>query len=395
VTSAWLASHGVSVSDWSQVRVYNLGQEIPVYQGADYIEFYGVPPAGEYSKYTRNNVYWLTTSGGSGSPLRMGTVDGTPGTGTVAGTHVFTVHSEEDKEYLGEAPGPESLDRWVNGTFALGSGAGGGPVNYPVTLPGVGGSRTGQVTVLLCGLTTLDHEVEIAFNDVSLGTYQWSGFEFYEMSFSDVAVADGQNTLTVTCLSGTDPDNPDGVALDWVEVAYPRKYGASTNLLKFAHGAGYQYQIGNFTGNSVEAYDITTPTDVKRVANVQVTGTNPYTLTMEPVTGTGERTYLTLASTAVKTPVSITQDVAGNLSSTSNGADYILITHRDLGWDAGGNAYPWLTNLRAQREAQGLRVKVVDVEDIYDEFSYGIAAPQGIKDFLSYTYQNWAPPAPQ
>ena len=29
-------------------------------------------------------------------------------------THVFTVHTEEDKEYLGEAPGAESLDRWVS-----------------------------------------------------------------------------------------------------------------------------------------------------------------------------------------------------------------------------------------------------------------------------------------
>jgi hypothetical protein len=93
--------------------------------------------------------------------------------------------------------------------------------------------------------------------------------------------------------------------------------------------------------------------------------------------------------------VSITKDIAGNLSGTSNGADYILITHRDLGWDGGGSAQPWLTNLKAHRESQGLRVKVVDVEDIYDEFSYGITSPQGIKDFLSYTYQNWTSPAPQ
>jgi hypothetical protein len=395
LTSAWLSSQGVSVSDWSQVRVYHLGQEIPVYQGADYVEFYGVPPTEGYSKYTRNNVYWLTTSGGSGSPLRMTTIDGTPGAATIPTTHVFTVHMEEDKEYLGEAPGAESLDRWVHGSFALGSGAGGGPLDYPVTLPGVGGTQSGQVTVLLCGLTTLAHDVEIAFNGVSLGTYQWSGFEFYEVSIADVALVDGVNTLTLTCLSGTDPVNPDGVALDWVEVAYPRKYEASGNLLKLTHNAGYRYQVGNFTGNIIQAYDITTPTDVKRISNLLVTGTNPYTLTMEPRSGTGERTYIALSSTAVKTPVSITRDVAGNLSGTSNGADYILITHRDLGWDGGGSAYPWLTNLKSHREAQGLRVKVVDVEDIYDEFSYGIVSPQGIKDFLSYAYQSWVSPAPQ
>jgi hypothetical protein len=395
LTSAWLTAQGVSVSDWSQVRVYCLGQEIPIYQGADYIEFYGTPPTEEFSKYTRNNVYWLTTSEGAGSPLRMRTIDGIPGAGTIPTTHVFTVHGEEDKEYLGEAPGAESLDRWVYGTFALGSGAGGGPTDYPVTLPGVGGTQLGQVTVLMCGLTTLDHDVEIALNGVSLGTYQWSGFEFYEVSFNDLPLVDGANTIRLTCLSGTDPVNPDGVALDWVEVAYPRKYEANGNVLKLTHNAGYRYHIENFTSNTIQAYDITTPTDVKRISNLQVTGTNPYTLTMGPMSGSGERTYIALSSTAAKTPVSITKDIAGNLSGTTNGADYILITHRNLGWDGGGSAQPWLTNLKAHREAQGLRVKVVNVEDIYDEFSYGVLSPQGIKDFLSYTYQNWMSPAPQ
>jgi hypothetical protein len=328
--------------------------------------------------------------------LRMGTIDGTPGTATIPSTHVFTVHTEEDVEYWGGTPGAESLDRWVSSALTLGPGSeGGGPVDYPVTLPGVGGSQLGQVTVLLFGLSTLEHDVQIAVNGISLGTYQWSGFEFYEVSINDVALIDGANTLTLTCLSGADPENPDSVILDWVEVAYPRKYEANGNALKLTHNAGYRYQVGSFTGNTIQAYDITAPTDVKRVTNVQVTGSNPYTLTMEPRSGTGERTYLTLSSTAVKTPVSITKDVAGNLSGTGNGADYILITHRDLGWDGGGSAHPWLANLKAHREAQGLRVKVVDVEDIYDEFSYGIVSPQGIKDFLSYTYQNWVSPAPQ
>jgi hypothetical protein len=49
----------------------------------------------------------------------------------------------------------------------------------------------------------------------------------------------------------------------------------------------------------------------------------------------------------------------------------------------------------ALREDQGLRVKVADIEDIYDEFSYGIKSPQALKDFLSYAYSNWSPPAPQ
>jgi hypothetical protein len=47
------------------------------------------------------------------------------------------------------------------------------------------------------------------------------------------------------------------------------------------------------------------------------------------------------------------------------------------------------------REDQGLTVKVVNVTDIFDEFSYGTPTPVAIRDFLSYAYSNWSSPAPQ
>ena len=41
-----------------------------------------------------------------------------------------------------------------------------------------------------------------------------------------------------------------------------------------------------------------------------------------------------------------------------------------------------LEGLKALRESQGLRVTIVDVEDIYDEFSYGNKRPEAIKEYL-------------
>jgi hypothetical protein len=38
---------------------------------------------------------------------------------------------------------------------------------------------------------------------------------------------------------------------------------------------------------------------------------------------------------------------------------------------------------------------VVDVQDVFDEFSYGIEAPEAILDFLAHAYTSWSPPAPQ
>jgi hypothetical protein len=38
---------------------------------------------------------------------------------------------------------------------------------------------------------------------------------------------------------------------------------------------------------------------------------------------------------------------------------------------------------------------VVDVADIFDEFSYGVTTPAAIKDFLAYAYESWSAPAVQ
>jgi hypothetical protein len=161
---------------------------------------------------------------------------------------------------------------------------------------------------------------------------------------------------------------------------------------------GYRYQVSKFSGIDLLAFDITSPENVEQVVDFQTIYTGghvPYTLDFEPESGSGERTYLVLTSGQVLTPVAIIEDEYGNLADPATGSDYILITHRDLGWDVNGDPHQWLSDLTALRQAQGLRVKVVDVEDIFDEFSYGIEAPEAILDFLTYAYTSWTPPAPQ
>ena len=198
------------------------------------------------------------------------------------------------------------------------------------------------------------------------------------------------NTVTLQCLTGVD-----AIAVDWFEVTYPRSFEADNNVLRFTYETGYRFQVSGFSTDTITAFDITAPGDVERVTNFETTGSGPYTLDFEPESAPGERTYLVLTSDQVKTPAGIIEDVYGNLANPAIGADYILITHRDIGWDVSGNAYPWLNDLAALRQAQGLRVKVVDVEDVFDEFSYGIESPEAIRDFIAYAYTSWTPPAPQ
>lgn len=70
----------------------------------------------------------------------------------------------------------------------------------------------------------------------------------------------------------------------------------------------------------------------------------------------------------------------------ANGADFILITPEEFA--------PSLFPLCQLRKNQGHRIKCVTVEDIYNEFNYGIFHPSAIKTFLQHAYDNWTPPSP-
>jgi hypothetical protein len=404
LTRDYLAANGVDVNamDLSQIRIYNLGAEVALHvvdqnadetlDATDYIEFYGQAVATPYAKYARDNVYWLLTGAGTGSAKRMVEIDGTPAGGPVAATYTDTVHYEVDQYYVGLAPGDDSLDRWfldvVRGSALTGT-PDPVPVDFSVKLPGVAGQ--GRLTISMWGFYDTYHEVEILVNGAFANIANWSGISFHEVTLDGINLIEGDNLITLICHRDMDI-----VIVDWVDVTYPRMFQASGNTLKLSHDGGFRYQINDFGTHALRVFDITDANDVSRVANVAISGSNPYTLEFEPpVDPAATATYLVLDADATMIPVGLIEDTAANLADSANGADYILITHRDLGWDVNGDVYGWLNDLVTLRESQGLRVKVVDVTDIFDEFSYGMTSADAIRDFLTYAYLNWQPPAPR
>ncbi|MBE0684906.1 MAG: hypothetical protein IH585_02790, partial [Anaerolineaceae bacterium] len=54
-----------------------------------------------------------------------------------------------------------------------------------------------------------------------------------------------------------------------------------------------------------------------------------------------------------------------------------------------------LQSLVDYRSSQGNKVRLVDLQDVYNQFNYGISHPIAIKNFFGYIYQHWEAPAPQ
>ncbi|MGD9306249.1 MAG: C25 family cysteine peptidase, partial [Desulfobacterales bacterium] len=412
LTGAYLDTSGVDLTgvNINRVRLYHLGQQVAIsvyddngdsqFDAIDYIDFYAPTVDPLYAKYTDNNVYWLVLKGGFGSAKGMDVIDGTPAGGDDALVYDYTLFYELNDAYWQEAPGPDSLDRWFDSGVARGAGLGGAgagdAVTFDLPLKDVDDSGLGTLKISMYGGYNTDHQVSVSYEGGAPVIFTWSGHTEYEavvenLDFSE-QTGDGKYTLSVTCLTSID-----AIVFDWIEATYPRQFVAVDDNLSFTHDSGYLYTITDFSTDQLMVFDVTQADDVGRVEGFVIPeALAPFSLQFETAADGDAHTYLVVAESEVHTTVAgIMEDSASDLGDSANGADYIIVTHSDIGWDAGGQLHAWVDDLAALRQAQGLRVKVVDVQDIYDEFSYGMVTPRGIKDFLTYAYENWTAPAPQ
>ncbi len=76
-----------------------------------------------------------------------------------------------------------------------------------------------------------------------------------------------------------------------------------------------------------------------------------------------------------------------DLKNDTNHTDAIFIAYKDFVSGADRLA-------EFRRDYQNINVKVIDVDDIYKEFNYGVKSPHAIKKFLKYAQTNWVAPTP-
>jgi hypothetical protein len=243
----------------------------------------------------------------------------------------------------------------------------------------------------------LDHHTRIFLNDVLVSDARWDGqIQFVQTAaVTPTLLAVGTNTITVE-LPGDTGAAVDSLYVNWLEVDYAARYVAQDNRLACGvPGVGdHRFQIGGFSSAEIEAFDVTDPSRPARLLNVQAEETRflgengflTYTAVFEERAQAGAR-YLMQSPAQRRSPAGLVADAPSDWRNPTNGADEIILTYDGF--------YTDTLPLAAHRQAQGLRVQVVRVSDVYDEFSFGLETPQAIRDFLAYAYANWTPPAPR
>jgi len=393
LTRAELQAAGLPVDalDPRTLQLYYLGSEAAIEvtsdaNGWDAIVFYAEAVA---SKYTTDNVYWLTYGRANG--LRMAQREVAPGAAAPQEYYAAERHLETNVYYMRGAPGDDDLERFVwdyvyapskpdwTHTFSL-LAPYAGAYSARLTVALMGGSQSAAIDP--------DHHARVYLNEALVGDVTWDGANWNVSTFDvpqGLLVA-GNNTIRVFCPNDMGLSY-DVVYVDWVELQFASTFVADGDILYSATvgPAASKYQVTGFTTDQVVAYDVTDPLAVARLTGLNVEAAESgYAASFQDQLGA--RAYWTMAATMYRAAQAIEQDAPSNLASTTNGADYILVTHRAF-WD---QVAP-LATLRVQ---QGLRVIQVDVQDIYDEFGYGLVGAAPIRSFLAYAYAHWQSPAP-
>ena len=370
----------------NEIAIFIHGEQDSVFDESDYIEFYGEATK---NNYTYDNIYWLKV--GSSPGCRMFQKNGNiEGTFPVVTRGLSKKYYETNKMYYANIPNGENEDHWVWEFLSAPA-----DLNMDfyakdvVNIPSLPANFSIELRGYTHTVSNPDHHTIVYLNGNKIFDEYWDGQSVLhgKSVFLQGFLNEGNNQLTINQPGDTDAI-VDQVMLNWFEIDYWRNFRANNDFAYFKgreEPATYQFEVSNFSTDQIFIFDITNPDSVLKISNFDVHETvDNYKIIFQDQSS--NRNYLALTSAHIKTAKEIVQDEPSQLRSANNQADYLIITHEQF--------YDNLASLANFRQNQNLNVITAKINDVYDEFNFGIKDPQAIKNFLSYAYFHWRKPSP-
>lgn len=369
VTKAQLQAIGFDVnSDPNMWQLYTDGnqQAINVGPGGDYIEFYG---RGIDTPESNTKMYYLVVGGTSGA--RIPTVIARRVGGTVvAPSFVQTAVRKERTNYVNDILNGDAENYWGRVVTATSS-------TFSFTLSNVDTNVPWcSVVVRVQGFSTTAHSINLSLNGQTLPSASGSGVQPFVAQYTVPcsSLQEGTNGLAMSA-----PNSGDFSFFDSVSVTYSKKYAAESNQLSLVSQNYRDSNIGGFSSANIRVFDVTYDGQAVLVDGLrkQQVG-NAYSIS---IPANRSKVYYAVEDSGISQPVSITLNNPSSLSTAGHSADLVIISYKDFMTQA--NAWA------DYRRGQGFAVEVVNVEDVFDEFNYGVLSAHSMKDFLLFAKNNW------
>ena len=367
VPSATLTGAGfVFPSDPNLLHLSTGGQDVPFQLRSGNLEFYGQQLD---TLTTDTRTYWLSVGAGPGLIMQSARVRAAASAPLNSFGHTLVL---EDQKFYNATIINGDQDNFFWDPIRPTT-----PVSRVINVPGVDTGQPSTLRVELQGLTETAHTIHASLNGNPLGTL--AGFGKQQMTatynLAPGALNNGSNTVGFTDSETT----ADIVLTDAYTLTYQHLPNADLDKLSFPVTPGQPLSIDGFSSNRVRVLDITNPLLPRELfPTIQPTGPD-YTISLTPPGGSS-RLYAFEDAQALP-PKAVIQDVPSNLATPGHQANLVVISHKDF-----LSSIQPLVNFRI---AEGLQVVVADIEDVYDEFSFGNKDKNAIRAFLQYAQTNW------
>jgi hypothetical protein len=353
------------------LQLYVDGREIPIlvegekdgsFDSTDSVQFYGT---GVDSPFTDLRVYWLIAGNQAG--LRV--EEARPAEATKEASSFAQSVERKDRSIYFSALRNGDRENFFGAVISTNR------VDQVVTLYHLAERADyAEVEVALQGVTAVLHRVRVELNGAYVDDLVFNGQSQGVTTFRVLhsSLREGQNTLSLTAGGGA----ADVSLVDRIRITYQHAFAADNDVLNFTTDGNEQVKISGFTSPSIRVVDVTDRNKPLEIAGTVKKQEDRYAIGFATPAGSHRRL---LVFTNELAPVSLTLNQSSRLRDTN--ADFIVIS-------PGGFASS-LRPLIALRERERLSVALVDVEDVYDEFSFGQKTPFAIRDYLSYAKTNW------
>jgi len=378
ITQPEIVAAGLDVADSKYLQLYRDGRPVALrfsdwkdeFMEDGYLEFYGEGPN---STTDKAQTYYLVKGA---EPGKRTPVIGLARLGEPSGPQSFA-YTVERKERMVYFSGLLNGDQ-ENFFGQILSNA---PTTATVPVVQLDpATNDGQLEVVVQGVTNQSHLVQVRFNGVDLGTINFANTAHPSQTFSVPAAAlrEGNNSVELTTLGGA----ADISLVDSLRLTYQRTYTAANEALIFSVNSDETKRVSGFTDDRIRIFDITDPASALELkALVGSDGEHFLADVQVPASANSPHTLVAVSEGQAAHVDGIVLNQQSSWWSQTAGADYLIITPRNL--------MSSVEPLAVLHRSQGMVVQVVDVEDLYDEFTFGEHSPRAIHDFLQRATTTW------
>lgn len=430
VTPQDISEQGINISGVSAVNfhLYYRGKEVPMYistSGAtiNYFEFFGqrnngqidsimyrspntglhepdLQPNKRYSLYSDESAYFLTWDNIPSGNRYFSIFDPTYSLITPEPHFKYEAIKEygfdlPSSTYVRGGGGPYDSFYTLNCDYVTGEGYVGPGFAYQdpttVQIPTPAAASTGapvNVEMRVFGRSNTQHILKVEMNgntsspvlDTTVSTSM-----IYIKTYNRDYIPSGNLSATTDLTYRAERANTDNNNVCFSSITYdrlPNMDGDSTlRISSWNKNTKSYFKFDNITGSdTLFAYDLVNKVRHKGLITGGVGNKKGNVILL----GFPNTRDIFIATDAGIRKPRVEAPVFSKLHDPTQGADYVIIAHRDL--SASATAY---ANYRDTATVNPVSVKVVYTDEIYNEYSYGTITPWGIKRFCKDALDNW------